>query len=80
MAKPQPHRSVENFLEMLLVERGAAANTIESYGRDLNDFAVFSSARKRNPEDADARIIRGYLKKMSRLGMAPSTTARRLST
>ena len=62
-----------------MVERGAAANTIESYRRDLSDFANFSMARNRGPEDADAGIIRGYMKRMSGLGLAASTSARRLS-
>lgn len=75
----QNSRRVENFLEMLLVERGAAANTIESYRRDLSDFAAFALARKRPPEDADSRILRGYMKKLSGQGMAASTSARRLS-
>lgn len=64
---------------MLTVERGAAGNTIESYRRDLIDFAAFSIARKHQPENADAAIIRGYLKKLSGAGMASSTSARRLS-
>lgn len=72
-------RHVDNFLEMLLVERGAAENTIESYRRDLEDFAAFTLARKRQPETADSNHIRGYLKKISGAGMAPSTSARRLS-
>ncbi len=65
---------------MLSVERGAAANTIDSYGRDLSDFQAFTVARKRQPENADGTLIRGYLKKLSGSGMAPSTSARRLST
>ncbi len=79
MGNKPSHRSVDNFLEMLLVERGAAANTIESYRRDLGGFAAFSLVRKREPENADARIIRDYMKKLSGLGMAASTSARRLS-
>jgi integrase/recombinase XerD len=78
--KAQPSRHVESFLEMLSVERGAAQNTIESYGRDLADFQAFSVARKRQPENADGDLIRKYLKKLSGAGMAPSTSARRLST
>ena len=64
---------------MLTVERGAAENTIESYRRDLSDFAAFSQARKRAPENASTDIIRAYLKKLSGAGMAVSTSARRLS-
>lgn len=72
-------RHVENFLEMLTVERGASDNTIESYRRDLADFAVFSNARRRTPENASTDIIRAYLKKLSGAGLAASTCARRLS-
>jgi integrase/recombinase XerD len=79
MAEFRSSRHIENFLEMLTVERGAAENTIESYRRDLSDFAAFSLARKRQPENADSTIIRGYLKKLSSAGMAASTSARRLS-
>ncbi|NQU56536.1 MAG: site-specific tyrosine recombinase XerD [Rhodospirillales bacterium] len=64
---------------MLSVERGAAANTITSYARDLSDFQAFTVARKRQPENADSALIRGYLKKLSGAGMAPGTSARRLS-
>lgn len=80
MQKAPASRHVENFLEMLSVERGAAENTIESYGRDLADFQAFTAARKRLPETADASHIRGYLKKLSGAGMAASTSARQLSS
>jgi len=79
MKQAEPSRHVESFLEMLTVERGAAENTIESYRRDLSDFAAFTLARKRLPENAGSDLIRGYLKKLSGAGMAPSTSARRLS-
>ncbi|HJN25964.1 MAG: site-specific tyrosine recombinase XerD [Rhodospirillales bacterium] len=79
MAKVHLSRHIENFLEMLMVERGATDNTIDSYRRDMSDFAAFSVARKRQPENADSTIIRNYLKKLSSAGMASSTSARRLS-
>ncbi len=74
-----PSRRVETFLEMLAAERGAARNTIESYGRDLADFSAFMAARKRLPEDARPDHIRKYLARLSGAGMAAGTTARRLS-
>ena len=72
-------RAVSLFLDMLAAERGAARNTIESYGRDLADFAAFCGRRKRPPEDADRDLVAAYLKRLSGAGMAPSTQARRLS-
>ena len=64
---------------MITVERGAAQNTIDSYRRDLCDFNEFCVARKRLIENADSNLIRGYVKKLSNAGIAPSTSARRLS-
>jgi len=80
-ARPAARRSryVENFLHMMSAEHGAAINTLESYGRDLDDLARFLSGRKRAPEDANTSHIRAYLKALSGAGMASSTMARRLS-
>lgn len=72
-------RQLALFLDMLAAERGAAANTIESYNRDLTQFAEFCARRKRAAEDADSEMIRAYLGSLSSLGMAASTQARRLS-
>ena len=70
---------VESFLEMLVAERGASANTLAAYGRDLDDLAAFLTARKRGVTDARASDLHAYLQGLSRAGMAASTTARRLS-
>ncbi len=79
MARPGAGRAVESFLEMMAAERGAALNTIESYRRDLTQFAAFARARGRPPEDADTGLIRKYIRQQSEAGMAPATSARRLS-
>ena len=67
------------FLEMMAAERGAAANTVEAYGRDLQDFSGFLHRRKRNIEAANAKNIRDYLASLRTSGMAARTRARRLS-
>ena len=72
-------RQISVFLDMMLVERGAAANTLESYERDLSAFAGFMVPRKRAPEDADATHIRAYIKSLSESGLAASTVARQVS-
>ena len=76
---PAVSRHVESFLEMLAAERGAAANTVESYRRDLVDFARFAAKKRTNPEDADGRLVRDYLAGLARAGMSAGTGARRLS-
>ncbi len=73
-------RHIENFLDMMAAERGAATNTINSYLRDLEHFASFLLNRQRNIDDAQVEHIRAYLKQMSAQGLATSTIARHLTT
>lgn len=68
---------IEAFLEMLVAERGAAANTVEAYARDLADFADHVGPRSIAAADSDD--IRRYLATLSDAGMTSKTAARRLS-
>ena len=70
---------LEGFLEMLVAERGAAANTVMAYRRDLRDYIAHLARRRLTPRDASSDAIRAWLKTMSDAGMAASTAARRLS-
>lgn len=70
---------MEIFLEMMAAERGAAANTLESYHRDLTAFTAHMGRRRRAPEDAATKDIRTYMARLDSAGMAPSTQARHLS-
>ncbi len=73
-------RHAEAFLEMLAAERGAAENTLQSYTRDLTQFAGWlASQRGPLPEAAGEADVRGYLSALTRAQVAPSTAARRLS-
>jgi len=76
VALSQSLQYVDNFLEMLAVERGAAQNTLDSYGRDLRHFTEFKGSAI---AEAAADDIRSYLAYLEREGMAASTAARRLS-
>jgi len=64
---------------MLAAERGASANTISAYRRDLVGYLAFLGQRAANALDADSASIRGYLAEMDRSGLQDSTAARRLS-
>jgi integrase/recombinase XerD len=72
-------RHVEAFLEMLAAERGAAKLTIVAYRNDLDDFAAFLAGAGIAVEGADAAALRRYLARLAGAGMAPRTSARRLS-
>jgi integrase/recombinase XerD len=65
---------------MMAAERGASANTLAAYGRDLEGYAAFLSAKGWSVETATTDNIRQYLSTFSTLGLASSTAARRLSS
>ncbi len=70
---------VEAFLEMMVAERAAAANTVAAYRRDLENLAVFLAARDQAVHRADVDSLRDYLGWMTAQGLAARTAARRLS-
>jgi integrase/recombinase XerD len=70
---------IEAFLEMLVAERGAARNTVEAYGRDLDDYAAFLARAGETPGNAGAESILRYLGRMGRANFAPRTVQRRIS-
>jgi len=72
-------RWIEQFLEMLSVERGASANTLEAYRRDLTHFQMFLEAYAKALGDCRSADIEGYLASLSRDGLAVSSRSRRLS-
>jgi integrase/recombinase XerD len=74
---PKDAYLIEAFLEMMSAERGASANTLEAYRRDLEDASEFlapSALAEARPDD-----IRTYMGEISRRAFAPSTQARKLS-
>lgn len=71
---------LESFLEMMSAERGAAANTLASYERDLNDLRNFMQARNTPLSDATTNDLSAYLVHLSAQGFAATSQARRLSS
>ena len=71
--------AIENFLEMMSAERGAAHNTLESYQRDLEAAADILTARGINLAEAKTDDIRHVLNSMADEGFAATSQARRLS-
>ena len=72
-------RLIGLYLDMLAAERGAGANTLSAYGRDLADFSAELAAAKRSVASATTDDLRAYLVAQARRGMQPATVARRLS-
>lgn len=71
---------IARFLDMMAAERGAAANTIAAYRRDLSDYAGALATTRRSPADAATDDIRAYLADLAARGFESSSAARRLSS
>ena len=70
---------IEAFLEMMAVERGASANTLAAYGRDLGHARAAFRAHAHSLQFASTDELRAYLASLAAEGAAASTQARRLS-
>jgi integrase/recombinase XerD len=70
---------VEAFLEMLSAERGASANTLAAYRRDLADYGGFLNRRGADFTAAGTSAVRAYLSSLDDRGFATASAARRLS-
>lgn len=71
---------VESFLEMMSAERGAAENTLQSYGRDLDDLHSFLNGRSVRLTEAASADLTAYLSSLAGQGFKPSSQARRLAS
>ncbi|RWR35265.1 site-specific tyrosine recombinase XerD [Sinirhodobacter populi] len=79
MTAPPDPRWISTFLEAQAAEAGAARNTILSYGRDLNAFLGFTSAKGLRLETLTRADIEAWLIRCEAEGLAKATRARRLS-
>lgn len=73
------HALVAGYLEMLAAERGASANTLEAYRRDLHDLLQFLDGRGVRVREAARDDVAAYMENLGREGLAPASRARRLS-
>jgi integrase/recombinase XerD len=74
-----PQRLGALFLDMLAAERGAAANTLQAYRRDLDDYFAFLAETKVGALAAGAATIRAFMASLDERGLKASSAARRLS-
>jgi len=76
---PKDFRLIDAFLEMMSAERGAARNTLEAYGRDLNDYGEFLAAKSVSFTNVSSDQIRRYIAGLNAQGFAVTTVQRRIS-
>ncbi len=70
---------LDAFLDMLVAERNAAANTRDAYRRDLEDAGRWLGEHGPGLSEANDDELRSYLRHLGEAGAAPRTVARRLS-
>ena len=70
---------IDAFLQMMAVERAAAANTLKNYGRDLARFGRFAERRGETLQSAGADDIAAWLESLNNEGLAASTAALKVS-
>jgi len=77
----RPHRRGEigDFLNMMAAERGASANTIAAYERDLDAYLGDLTDAGHNGLTARTEEVRAHLAALSGQGVKASTAARKLS-
>ncbi len=77
--RPKNESLIKLFLDMLAAERGASANTLDAYRRDLADFSADLGKAGDSIAAADSDALRAHLGRLGKRGLAPASVARRLS-
>jgi integrase/recombinase XerD len=70
---------VREYVLYLQVEKGLAANSVESYGRDLARMKAWAEARGREPQALDKSDVTQFVMSLSREGLSGRSVARTLS-
>jgi len=76
----RPEEAVEEYLRWLVIERGRAKATIESYRRDLARFTDWLVDNGLELATVDASAIDRYLVQLRAEGLAPASVARSLAS
>lgn len=78
-SSPSDLRLIEQFIEMMLAERGASKHTSAAYMRDLRGLSTYAAGKGLSIEALERSHIEAYLANLSREGMSASSIARKLS-
>lgn len=78
-AAPLAGRLLDQFLEMMSAERGAAKNSTDAYRRDIEGYLSHLEDAKVQINHVTTDDVRGFMVSLDRHGMARSSIARKLS-
>lgn len=70
-------QQVDNFLQMMAAEKGAAQNSVAAYELDLRQFLEFGNFHQE--QDLNKRTIENFIQDLRSRGFAAKTIARKLS-
>ena len=68
---------IDEFLEMMAAEKGAAQNTLEAYRRDVQQFIDFVAAK--DVSDFTRADVSAFVQDLGERKFSPKTVARKLS-
>ena len=71
---------IEQFLEMMLAERGIAKNSLLSYKRDLKDFQEFLTKVKLTEFEVKDSNINQFITELAKSRLSPRSINRKIST
>jgi integrase/recombinase XerD len=75
----QDRALADSFLDMMSAERGASANTLDAYRRDILDFAGSCARSRTSLREASRGHIRSFLESLAAANLKASSQARKLS-
>jgi integrase/recombinase XerD len=70
---------VREYLTYIQVEKGLAANSLESYRRDLKRLEDWAARLNKNITELERKDLRGWIASLSREGLAPTSVSRATS-
>ena len=70
-------KNIELFIDMMAAEKGASANTVDAYRRDLEQFCEFVGGNETNVE---MKNIEQFVSYLSEKAFSPKTISRKLSS
>jgi site-specific recombinase XerD len=74
------HDQIASYLARLEVERGLSAHTVSAYRCDLGQFAAFCDRLGlESVAQVDRRVVRRFVAQLTTRGLAPRSSARKLS-
>lgn len=76
------HQELDRYIEYVRAMRNASEHTLRAYASDIAQFIAFLELEElsTDPKDVDSKILRRYLARLQRQGIAKRSVTRKLSS